>query len=405
MGNLLDWRWVEQLTRLFELCQLTSTETAVILSDAQTSEQLQESCHLALQRLTPEVVGVLLPASQLDSDVLAIPAVRAAVQAADFVADCTRSGLATSQLLPAVLGENTRVLALDNAFPSTLFDPHGAVKNRVQTALALLAEADSVALQTPAGQLGASQTAAAQPDAAQPDAAQPMAAHKQLPELAELAIPLATAGTHGTWGFCGDPGSWACWPSATVGITVAGQGLSGNIMRGAGRITLSPGDLNLAARSYLRTSVTLVLQDGAVVEVVGTGDDVSLISAQFEALLAHNPQGSSLQLLGWGMQLPAKLARFPTQHAANSLLAPQDFPADPQVMHMAGVCFAAFGNPEQNWTAATATTATATTATVGFALRCASIVLRTGASEIELVSSGELQGSLAPDVYEIASRG
>ena len=413
----MDWRWVEQLTRLFELCQVTSAETAVILGDAQTSEQLRESCHLALQRLTPEVISVLLPdtgPNQQDADVLSIPAVQAAVQAADFVADCTRSGLAAGQLLPAVLAQNTRVLALDNSFPSTLFDPHVEVKTRVQTGLALLAEADSVVLQTPAGQLGASQAATGQPGTPPPDASPPGTPPPDATrnQQAELAIPLATAGTHGTWGFCNDPGSWACWPSGMVGVAVGDHDLSGKSMRGTGRITLSPGDLNLAARSYLRSSVTLALQDGAVVEVVGSGDDVSLISAQFEALLAHDPQGSGLQTLGWGMQLPAKLPHFPTQQAANSLLDPLDFPADPQVMHLAGVCFVAFGSPEQNLTAAAAAaplTAAPPTAmpisTVRFALRCANVILRTGTTEIDLIGAGELKGSLAPDVYEIASRG
>ena len=398
MGNLLDWRWVEQLTRLFELCQVTSAETTVILGDVRTSERLRESCHLALQRLTPEVVTVLLPdagPNQRDTDVLAIPAVQAAVQTADFVADCTGGGLAASQLLPAVLAQNTRVLTLGNAFPSALFDPHAEARTRVETGLALLAEADSVVLQT---------------QLAEQSEPGELAGPAERTDRAELVIPLKTVDASGTWGFCGDPGSWSRWPGGSICVSVAdhngNHSMAGKGIRGPSRITLSPGDLNLAARSYLHSSVTLVLADGAVVEVVGTGDDVSLISAQFEACLANDPQGSSWQTLGWGMQLPAKLPHFPTQHAANSLLAPQDFPADPQVMQLAGVCFVTFGSPEQNWgVGATTAAATMPPTTMGFALRCASVVLRTGATALELVGSGELKGSLAPDVYEIASRG
>lgn len=383
MGNLLDWRWVEQLTRLFELCNVTSAETVVVLTDVHTDDQLRETCHLALQRLSPEVVSVILPdtgPNQLDTDVLSIPAVQAAVQEADFVADCTRSGIAASHLLPSVLNQGTRILTLDQFSPAELFAPHSALRTRIEAGIGLLEDARRVCLTTGL------------------DVA---------PSPTELSVPLETAQVCGTWGFSSEPSSVARWPGGSVYVNVPSlvDGSAADSAAdapapsslAAGQLTLSPGDINLAARSYIRSAVTLLIEDGVVVEITGTGDDVSIINAQLDALLSKDPEGSTLKTLGWGMLLPARVPHFPNQHASHSLLLPEDFPIDPQVVHLAGVCFVSFGDSFQDLRTLSSS--------VLLALRSATLICRSETTKTELVGSGELQGALAPDIYEIASRG
>jgi len=382
MGNLLDWRWVEHLTRLFELCQVTSAETAIIVTDIHTDSQLREGCHLALQRLSPEVISIILPdtgPNQLDTDILAIPTVLAAIREADFVADCSRSGFATSRLLGNVLSQGTRILTLGCSFPTELFTPHPELKTRVEAGLALLADSEKVSLLSGAD--------------------------------AELDVFTAGAATRGTWGFSSEPSSLAHWPSGSICLDISKElptehsqnsstdpgADSATASQPAGHLTLSPGDINLTAHSYISSTVDLQIEAGAVVEVIGTGDDVSVISAQLEALLSDNPGGSALQTLGWGMLLPAKLPRFANRNSSHSLLWPQDFPIDNQVVNLAGVCFLSFGSPFGDLQMLGNS--------VLFALRHTTLIAHDNKAQTELVRSGELQGGLAPDIYEIASRG
>jgi len=388
MGNFLDWRSVEHLTRLFELCQVKAAETTIVVTDIHTDNQLREGCRLALQRLAPEVISLILPdtgPNQLDADLLAIPTVLAAVQAADFVADCSRYGFANSHLLDNVLNQGTRILSLGCSFPTELFTPHPELKTRVEAGQALAAASEKVCLLSGAD--------------------------------AELEVLLAPATARGTWGFCHEPSSLARWPGGSVCLDISpllptersepsqnsansapdsGADLAAANLP-AGQLTLSPGDLNLTAHCYLSSTVNLRLEAGAVVEVSGTGDDVSVISAQLEALMADNPAGSALQTLGWGMLLPAKLPRFASPNASHSWLWPQDFPLDDQVVNLAGVCFVCFGSPFGDLRT--------TGSSVLLALRNASLIAHGSEAQTELVRSGELQGSLAPDIYEIASRG
>lgn len=420
-ANLMDWRWVEQLTRLFELCQVTSSETAVVLADAGADSQLREVCALALQRLTPEVVSLLVAdagAGQQGSDALAIPSVRAALAEADFVADCSRAKITSSHLLSDVLGDGTRILTLGGMGSAglasggagsgsltswELFAPHPGVKARVEAGLALLDGAASLAVRTDAAESGAAESGAAESGAAESETDE---THSD-----ELTIPLrkvshkSFAVAQGSWGFCDQPASVAHWPSGTIYIdtsdsaSASGGASATNV---AGSLALSPGDLNLTLGAHIRTPTVLQFEAGQVVDVAGEGEDASVIQAQLHALLSGNPRGSILKSFGWGMLLPARLPRLPKPNSLHSLVWPEDFPASREVANLAGVCFVCVGGNFDG---------VGTTDGLVLALRSASVSAQgserssDSSDPTDIICAGELQADLAPDIYEIASRG
>ena len=100
----VEWNWIERFAQQFELCGLQASESVILLSETSSRPELVETARLALGRLGGGVAQVVMPTPPNRGPVpirstgasLAIaghaPTI-AALQAADFVVDCTVEGL------------------------------------------------------------------------------------------------------------------------------------------------------------------------------------------------------------------------------------------------------------------------------------------------------------------------
>jgi 2,5-dihydroxypyridine 5,6-dioxygenase len=98
------------------------------------------------------------------------------------------------------------------------------------------------------------------------------------------------------YGFVDEPGRWDHWPSGFV-LTYPDEG------RSNGTIVLAPGDILLPMKSYVRTPITLTIQEGFVTRVEG-GLDAELLSDYMASFKDSNAYAMSH--IGWGLQPRAR---------------------------------------------------------------------------------------------------
>jgi 2,5-dihydroxypyridine 5,6-dioxygenase len=274
----IEQHWVERFRQQFELCGVTDGETAVVLSESASRAELAEVAVVAVQSLGARTVRLQLPTPPNRGPLpirstgasVAIdhnPAAIAALQAADFVVDCTVEGLLHAPELGAVLGSGTRVLMISNEHPEVFermsHDP--GLADRVAAGKAMLDAATTMHVASPAG--------------------------------TELTIDLRGSFRAGSHGYTDRPGDIAHWPGGLVLAFPAARTVNGSLV-------LAPGDVNLTFKEYVRSAITLTIVDDHVTAVDGDGVDAALFASYLAAF--DEPEAYATSHVGWGMNPAAR---------------------------------------------------------------------------------------------------
>jgi 2,5-dihydroxypyridine 5,6-dioxygenase len=270
--------WIERFVQQFELCGLVANESVVLLSETGSRSELVETARLALGRFGCGVAQVVVPTPANPGPVairstgasVAIaghaPTI-AALEAADFVVDCTVEGLLHAAELGRVLSAGTRILMISNEHPDVfermVHDPDLAW--RVALGKAMLTAAGEMRVTSVAG--------------------------------TDLAIDLAGAFRAGSHGYTDQPGEIAHWPGGLVLAFPAAGTVSGALV-------VAPGDVNLTFKEYVRSSVQLTIESDRIVSIEGDGPDAQLFSGYLAAF--DEPDAYATSHVGWGMDPAAR---------------------------------------------------------------------------------------------------
>ncbi len=275
---MTEWQWVARFAQQFEACALHAEESVVLLSETRSRPSVVDTARLAAQSLHAQVIDVVLPTPANPGPLpirstgasVAIAGNRsalAALEAADFVIDCTVEGLLHAPELAQILESGTRVLMVSNEHPENVerwpHDPE--LKAAVDHGVALLAAASTMTVSSAAG--------------------------------TDLRIELAGAFTAGSYGWCDQPGSIAHWPGGLVLAFPAANTVSG-------RLVLQPGDVNLSFKEYVRSAIELTIRADTVVAIEGDGLDAQLFGSYLEAF--GEPEAYAVSHVGWGMNPHAR---------------------------------------------------------------------------------------------------
>ncbi len=267
------WHRIEAFAAQFSRCAVTPGETAVVLTETESRPALVEAATMALAFLGARPVTVTLPtppnlgpvAIRSTGASVALaghPAALAALKSADFVVDCTVEGLLHAPELPEILGGGARVLMISNEHPEVFdrlgYDP--TLEGRVRRGRDILAAATQMRVTSAAG--------------------------------TDLTIDLTDAVCAGSAGVVTEAGDIAHWPGGLVLAFPAADTVNGTVV-------MAPGDVNLTFKEYLRSSVTLTLENDFVTNVVGHGLDADLFSSYLAAW--QEPDAYAISHVGWGM--------------------------------------------------------------------------------------------------------
>ncbi len=274
----IEWHWVERFAQQFERCGLHADESAVLITETGARPELVETAWLAVQssgascarvtRATPPNRGPV-PIRSTGASV-AIGGHRptiAALQAADFVVDCTVEGLLHSAELGEVLSAGTRILMISNEHPELFerMDHDPGLGDRVDAGTALLRDASVMRVTSAAG--------------------------------TDLTIDLTGAVRAGSCGYTDQPGDIAHWPGGLVLAFPAAGTVDGTIV-------LAPGDVNLTFKEYVRCEVSLTIERDYVTDVRGDGIDAELFASYLAAFGEADAYATSH--VGWGMNTAAR---------------------------------------------------------------------------------------------------
>lgn len=277
-----EWRWVERFAAQLELCELSSSELCVVLSESASRPENVTSALLAAQSLGAETFQVVMPTPPNPGPVplrstgtsLALqqnPAAIAALCRADFVIDCTAEGLLHARELGAILESGTRVLMIADEYPETFDRLHhdDDMARRVQLGYDMISAASTMTVTSPSG--------------------------------TDLTVHLDGSFRAGSTGVTSGPGSIAHWPGGLVLAFPARHSVNGTIV-------LAPGDLNCTFKSFIRSEIRLTVKDDYVVDVSGDGIDARQLASYMAAFNDRDAYASSH--LGWGMNPSARWDYF-----------------------------------------------------------------------------------------------
>lgn len=273
-----EWQWIERYAQQFRACAVDADDVVVVLSETRSRTAIVESARLALQSLGAQVVDVVLPtpanagpvpirSTGASQAIAGNPAALGALTHATFVADCTVEGLLHAPELGSILEAGARVLMISNEHPENVERwPHDpTLADRVAAGVARLEAAQQMHVTSPAG--------------------------------TGLSIDLPGAFIAGSHGWCTEPGSIAHWPGGLVLAFPAAGSVNGTL-------ALAPGDINLTFKEYLRSTVTLTIENDYITAIDGDGVDAEL----FRSYLGSFDEDDSYAVshVGWGMNETAR---------------------------------------------------------------------------------------------------
>lgn len=276
-GETIEGYHVEAFAEIFRASAIGPHETVAILAETGSRGINVTIAELALAELgvrpfrlvapTPKM-GRMIVRSTGASQVLAgmAPLVDA-MKAADVVVDLTLEGLMHAPELPQILAAGTRVQVISNEHPDMLarMAPDPALKDAVRAAARRAREAKVMTVTSEAG--------------------------------SDLTVDMEGAQTVGIWGWTDKPGTLAHWPG---GIVVSFP-RAGTV---AGRLVLSPGDMNLTYKRYVESPVALTLEGDRIVKVEGEGVDARLMRDTWAAW--GDPDAYAVSHVGWGLNPAAR---------------------------------------------------------------------------------------------------
>lgn len=276
--GMTEWKWIARFAEQFARCGVGADEPAVVLSETSSRPELVETARLALGHLGARVSQVVLdtPANPGPVPIRSTgacqaiaghEAVIAGLAAAGFVADCTVEGLLHAPELGAILGGGARVLMISNEHPENYerLPAHDGLRDRVRAGRARLDTASEMRVTSAAG--------------------------------TDLTVDLAGAFRAGSWGWTDEPGDIAHWPGGLVLAFPAAATVNGTVV-------LSPGDINLTFKEYLRSTVRLTVESDHVTNIDGDGLDAELFSSYLASF--GEPDAYAVSHVGWGMNAHAR---------------------------------------------------------------------------------------------------
>lgn len=275
----MEHRTLDVFRRALRASGLVPGEVVCVLSESASRPALVATARLAAEDLGGRVVDVRVPtppnpgpvAIRSTGSSVALqgnPAAVAALQAADLVVDCTVEGLLHAPELPGVLAAGTRVLMIPNEHPEAFerwAPDDGALRARVEAALARLRAADELHVASEAG--------------------------------TDLRVRLAGAFTAGSWGATDGPGTVAHWPGGLVVAFPAAGTVDGTVV-------LAPGDVNLTFKEYVRSPVRLEIAGDRVTRIDGDGLDAELLRSYLAAF--DEAEAYAVSHVGWGLNAAAR---------------------------------------------------------------------------------------------------
>jgi 2,5-dihydroxypyridine 5,6-dioxygenase len=274
----VEAHWVRRFAEQLDLCGIRAGETAVLLCETGSRSDLVETAWLALTGTGAACARIVMPTPAnagplpIRSTGASVAIARhaptiAALEHADFVLDCTVEGMLHSPELGAILGAGTRILMISNEHPETFERMHHdpGLAERVAHGKALLQAASTMHVTSPAG--------------------------------TDLTVDLAGAFCAGSVGYTNEPGDIAHWPGGLVLAFPAAGSVSGTVV-------LAPGDVNLTFKEYVRSEVSLVIEDDRITAIGGDGPDAQLFAGYLAAF--GEPDAYATSHVGWGMNTAAR---------------------------------------------------------------------------------------------------
>lgn len=271
-------RFIEAFVATFRACAVEAGTEAAILSESQSRSVNVQLAELALERIGARVFHVVMPTPNESAPVpirstgattalRGSPGAIAALQAAEFVADCTVEGMLHAKELPEILGAGSRILMVSNEHPEALTRtvPDPALKPKVLAGIKRLKKASEMRVHSEAG--------------------------------TDLVIDVAKAPAGGGWGTCDRPGQISHWPG---GLCLCFP-TPGSV---AGQLVLAPGDVNLTFKRYVETPVTLSIESDYITKIEGSGLDADLFREYLAAW--GDREAYAVSHVGWGMNPAAR---------------------------------------------------------------------------------------------------
>jgi 2,5-dihydroxypyridine 5,6-dioxygenase len=274
----IEGKWIDAFRDVFSLCAVKPDEVVAILSESQSRRVLVELSELALHSLGARVFHVQLPSPPVPAGVpirstgtsFAVGGLEPVIQAlatSGMVVDCTVEGMLHSKELPRILAGGARLMMISNEHPEVLerTKPTPELRDRVRKGMALLGQAKTMRVTSPAG--------------------------------TDLTVKIDGAPARGAPGFVDEPKRVGYWPAGLCLCFPKPGSVNG-------RLVLAPGDVNLTFKRYFEAPVTLMIEDDYVRRIDGEGLDAALLRSYYEAWRDREAYATSH--VGWGMNLDAR---------------------------------------------------------------------------------------------------
>ena len=234
------------------LCKLGEGETAIVLGAQGVDTRYREiALQVGRERGATAAYLEVENANRLPATALA------ALRAADFVVDLSHSHDPEIRKL-APHGTRTLVVLEPPEILERML-PQAADKDRVLHAQACIRQSRRMRVTTAAG--------------------------------TDFEVGLGELRGNCQYGFSDEPGHWDQWPGAFV--TTYGNEGSAN-----GTVVIAAGDIVFPQKEYVRTPVTLRIEDGYIRAIEG-GVDAMLLQATLDSY--GNPEVFAVSHLGWGL--------------------------------------------------------------------------------------------------------
>ena len=327
-SEAVDQRAVEVLARQLELCRATPGRPATVLMDGASDPALVNTCIHALEQ-----IGALSKAVSVDD--LPEGGADAEHMPPDIVVDLLND---YSDAEESLVSPNARVLSVVAHSTGDLRGvvPHTGLGRRVKRGLDLLEAGQELHVGDDHG--------------------------------TDLRIGLKGARRWMHDGLAAIPGKIAEWPRGMIGSAPAAGTAKGTIV-------MSPGDIWLPMRWYVRSTVVLTFDGGRMVSIEGPQSETEAVRAHLASM--GNPAAYRLDAVEIGMLW-------------------MDSPRPPALFEPG---FAASFGVADRYGHVVIATGDYTTVGIACCLRNATVAV----DEVAAVRLGRPQGDLAPDVYEQAA--
>ncbi|HCW19672.1 2,5-dihydroxypyridine 5,6-dioxygenase [Achromobacter sp.] len=267
-----DYELVKAWQQVLTLSKLQAGQSVTVLTSAATHPQTLSTALIAAQSMGAVVNRLDLPPvngeKALSRDSLAYlgttpltgnkPAI-AALKESDLVLDLMTLLFSPEQ--HEILATGTKILlAVEPPEVLARLVPSEADRTRVKAAAARIGAAREMSVVSAAGM--------------------------------DLRCPLGEFPAISEYGFVDEPGRWDHWPSGFV-LTWPNE-------RGAnGRIVIDAGDILLPQKLYVRSPITLTVEDGFATRIEG-GVDAELLREYVASF--QDPEAYAISHIGWGLQ-------------------------------------------------------------------------------------------------------